>query len=322
MTTAPVGDPAALARIRLRHLQCFLAVARLGTLQRAADSLALSQPAVTKTLNELEAMLGARLFERGRRGAALTPPAHEFMRHAEASVAALGRALASVGEGARAAAPLLRLGVLPTVAPALVPPLLPAFRAAWPRATLRVLTAPNAELIAGLRGREIDLAVGRLADPAAMAGLSFEGLYAEPLVVVARPGHPLSGTQAVAPAEVAACPLLLPPAGTLIRHSADSLLGAQGIVPALGITETLSLSLAREWLLASDALWFTPLSAVEANLARGTLARLALDTTGSDEPVGLLLAADSERSATAQTLIELLRARGALRRKAALSPLP
>ena len=312
----PLPQPPALTRIRLRHLQCFLAVARGGSLQRAADSLALSQPAVTKTLNELEAMLGARLFDRGRRGATLTPLAHDFMRHAEASVAALGRALASVGEGARAAAPLLRLGVLPTVAPALVPPLLPAFRAAWPLATLRVLTAPNAELIALLRGREIDLAVARLADPSAMAGLTFEGLYAEPLVLVARPGHPLAQAMTVAPDEIAACPLLLPPAGTLIRHSADSLLSAQGIVPALGLTETLSLTFARECLLASDALWFTPLSAVEADLARGTLARLALDTTGSDEPVGLLLAAEGERSATAQSLIELLRAQGALRRKA------
>ena len=58
---------AVLARIRLRHLQAFLAVVQCGKLRRAADALSISQPAVTKTLNELEDVLGVKLFERGRR---------------------------------------------------------------------------------------------------------------------------------------------------------------------------------------------------------------------------------------------------------------
>src|SRR3546814_18907109 len=59
-------------RIKLRHIQCFLAVAQLNHLQRAAERLSITQPAVSKTLSELESVLGARLFERGRRGAELT----------------------------------------------------------------------------------------------------------------------------------------------------------------------------------------------------------------------------------------------------------
>jgi uncharacterized membrane protein len=65
----------ALSRIRLRHLQCFLAIVRTGTLGGAAQALSITQPAVTKTMNELEEILGTKLFTRGRKGAAITPVA-------------------------------------------------------------------------------------------------------------------------------------------------------------------------------------------------------------------------------------------------------
>nr|VXZ84124.1 Galactose-binding protein regulator [Klebsiella pneumoniae] len=65
-------------RIRLRHLHTFVAVAQQGTLGRAAETLNLSQPALSKTLNELEQLTGTRLFERGRLGAQLTRSANSF----------------------------------------------------------------------------------------------------------------------------------------------------------------------------------------------------------------------------------------------------
>lgn len=56
-------------RVKFRHLQCFLAVAQFGGVQKAAQSLSITQPAVSKTIAELESILGVRLFERGRQGA-------------------------------------------------------------------------------------------------------------------------------------------------------------------------------------------------------------------------------------------------------------
>src|SRR5437762_2472730 len=84
-TTRPPG------RIRLRHLQCFLAIVQNGTLGSAAQALSITQPAVTKTVNELEEILGAKLFERGRKGVTLTPEAEVFVPHANASMEALAR---------------------------------------------------------------------------------------------------------------------------------------------------------------------------------------------------------------------------------------
>lgn len=65
-------------RIRLRHLHTFVAVAQQGTLGRAAETLNLSQPALSKTLNELEQLTGTRLFNRGRLGAQLTLVGEQF----------------------------------------------------------------------------------------------------------------------------------------------------------------------------------------------------------------------------------------------------
>lgn len=312
----PASRDAALARIRLRHLQCFLAVVRAGNLRRAADALAITQPAVTKTLNELEEILGVRLFERGRRGAVPTPEAEVFLRHAQASADALGQAVDSVLRGHDEAP--LRLGVLPTVTPSLVPRALQALRAERPHAFVQVATGRNRELLALLREHELDAVVGRMAEPDEMVGLTFELLYAEPLVIAARAGHRLLiGRKSVLPA-IAEQALVLPPAGTIIRHAVDSWFAHHGIAPRGGVTETLSISLARALALGGDALWFTPRSAAEPDLDSGALVALPLSTAGTEEPVGLLLRTDNLPSAALRSLLAALRAQA--RRGEAVQP--
>jgi len=305
---ASPGDTA-LSRIRLRHLQCFLAVAQAGNLRRAAEALAITQPAVTKTLNELEELLGVTLFERGRRGATLTAQAEVFLRHARQSVQALREAVESL-EGAAGERPL-RLGVLPTVAPALLPPVLQALRETHPQSRVQVVTARNAGLLRQLRQRELDAVIGRMAEPDEMPGLSFELLYVEPLVAVVRAHHALRTDAAAA---LGRGPLVLPLAGTLIRHAADGLLAAQAVAPAGGVVETLSVALARELVLAGDAVWITSAGAVEADIARGLIVRLPLAASPSQEPVGLLLAADAAPEPVLQALADHVRQQAARRR--------
>ena len=315
----PATRDVALNRIRLRHLQCFLAVAEARNLRRAAEALAISQPAVTKTLNELEEILGARLFERGRGGARPTPEAELFLRHASASVQSLAQAVDTMLRGRDGALPL-RVGALPTVAPSVLPRVLRAYRTARPGAQLRVITGRNALLLDALRSRELDAVIGRMAEPDAMVGLTFELLFSEPLVMVARAGHALARAKRPSAAVLGEQPLVLPLPGTIIRHSADSFLRAHGVVPRAGLTETLSVALARALALAGDALWLTPLAAVEADLASGALVRLPLRSEGSEEPVGLLLRNDAPTSAALAALVSAVREEAAARREMLSSP--
>ncbi len=303
-----------LVRIRLRHLQCFLAVAQQGNLRRAAQALAITQPAVTKTLNELEDMLGTPLFMRGRKGATLTPEAEVFMRHANASVDALTRAVDSVGGGPGEAP--LRIGMLPTVAPSFMPQVLAAFAAQRPLAALRIHSGRNKQLLELLRSRELDAVIGRLSEPDVMVGLSFEHLYAEPLVIALRAGHPLAAKAYRGKPPLAALPaypMLLPLAGTMIRQLADGFLASHGIAPRAGLVETLDVVLARALVLGGDALWFTPLGAAQPDLDSGAMLRLAASIT-PEEPVGLMLRIDTAPSATLQAWLGAVRSAAAAKR--------
>lgn len=296
-------------RIKFRHLQCVLAVARLGSLQRASEALAISQPAVSKTLKELESLLGVRLLERGRKGAELTAVGAAFARHAQASVGALRQAVASVAPGPGRSGPV-RLGALPTVAPALIAQLLRQLeRQAEGSAPthLRVHGGTNPELLSQLRQGELDLVVGRFAEPSLMLGLSFEHLYTDPLVLAVRPGHRLLGR---GPAEIMArllehC-LILPLPETAIRHAADNFLSQRGLGRPARLLETLSVSLARQHTLASEAVWFTPLGTVQTELQTGQLGRLNVDTKGTEEMVGLILRADQRPGPAQQQVIDAL----------------
>jgi LysR family pca operon transcriptional activator len=312
-------EAARFGRIRLRHLQTFLAVARLGNLRRAADSLAVTQPAVTKTVNELEEILDVRLFERGRRGAVLTAAAELFLRHASASVGELELAVGSVAPDRGAS--LLRLGVLPTVTSSFVPQALLEFRRADPDTRVRIVSGSNPELLLLLQQRELDVVVGRLSEPATMTGLTFEHLYSDALVVAVRPTHPRLARGRRPIVDWKGFDAILPTTGTVIRHAAESLMSTHGMQPNAGYFETLSTSLGRALTLGSDALWFVPLDAVQADLDAGVLARLPMPVGATEEPVGLLLAADTASSGPLTGLVRALRSRSVARR-ASVGPAP
>ncbi len=178
-------------RIRLRHLHAFVAVAQQGTLGRAAETLSLSQPALSKTLNELEELTGVRLFERGRLGAQLTTMGEQFLIHAVKVLEALNHAGQSFNEQINERPVVIRLGALTTAAMGMLPQILDRFHQLRPNTTIQVATLHNNVLLAGLRAGEFDLGIGRMADKEMMTGLTYELLFLESLKLVVRPEHPL-----------------------------------------------------------------------------------------------------------------------------------
>ena len=295
-------------RIKFRHLQCFLAVVQHGSLQKASGALAVTQPAVSKTLKELEVLLAVRLLERGRRGAVLTAVGETFARHAAASVAALREGVASVRPARGPAQALVTLGVLPTVAPQLMPALLRQLDASTTGSgiSLRLHTGANPTLLAQLRQGELDLVIGRFAEPIHMRGLTFEHLHADPLVLAVRPGHPLLAV-AEPLGTLSNYTLMLPMPGTAIRQSADNFLQTRGVGLPPRTVETLDVSVARGYTRASDAVWLCPLGAVAGDLADGSLVALNLSMAGTEELVGLSLRADMRLSPAQAGVIAALR---------------
>src|SRR5690606_14959029 len=107
-------------RLRLRHIVCFLEVVRLGSIVKASSSLNISQPAVTKTIQDLEELLGVVLFDRSHRWFTLTEPGEVFLHYASDSVTTLRRGI-DVIRNVDAHAITLRVGVLPTASSRILP---------------------------------------------------------------------------------------------------------------------------------------------------------------------------------------------------------
>ena len=293
-------------RIRLRHLHTFVAVAQQGTLGRAAETLNLSQPALSKTLNELEQLTGTRLFERGRLGAQLTLVGEQFLTHAVKVLDALNTAGQALNRKEGLNSDIVRIGALPTAALGILPSVIGQFHQQQKDITLQVATMNNTMLLAGLKSGEIDIRIGRMSDPELMSGLNYELLFLESLKLVVRPGHPLL-QETVTLSRVMEWPVVVSPKGTLPRQNAETLLQSQGCKIPTGCIETLSASLSRQLTVDYDYVWFVPSGAVKDDLRRGMLAALPVPTQGAGEPIGILTRVDATLTAGTQTLLSAIR---------------
>ncbi|MCZ2495884.1 LysR family transcriptional regulator [Xylophilus sp. Kf1] len=310
----PVTTDAFSRGLQLRHLRCLVAIAQERHLARAAERLAISQPAVSRILAELEALAGEPLVERaagGRRGIrGLTVAGERLLAHALQMLASVEQAAAAFRPAAAGGSQRLRVGALPSAAQALLPAALVRLRERLPGLTIDVQVGANDRLLDDLRAGALDLVVGRMSDPSLMESLSFELLRIEPLVFVVRAGHALAARRPGLKT-VLDLPWVVYPEGTVPRHNTESLVVAQGLAMPQAVTQTLDMAVARGMVSRSDAVWVTPIGAVQDDLADGRLVRLRLESAGTEEAVGLLRRRDAAASAAADALSVLLRTEAA-----------
>ncbi len=295
------------ARIKFRHIQTFVEIARQKSVVRAAAILRISQPAVTKTVRELEDVLGVTLFERDGRGIKLSRSGEIFLKHAGATMTALRQAVDSVSPDAARIGPPLRIGALPTVSVSIMPQAMVSFLAEDTGSTVKIVTGENAVLLEQLRVGDLDLVVGRLATPDKMTGFSFEHLYSEKVRFVVRAGHPLLAEDISIFERLHEFPVLTPTRNSVIGPVVDQFLLAHGVAPLPTRIETVSDAFGRAFLRKSDAVWIISEGVVAADIADGTLAVLPLDTADTSGPVGLTMRADTQPSLPLSLLMQTIR---------------
>ncbi len=294
-------------RLNMRHLELFVEVAQRKSVSRAAEALNLTQPAVSRTLRELEELCGKPLFEKHGRGIRLSPFGAIFLRHAGASLAAAREGLAALQSLDPGQGPPLRIGALPTVLATILPKAVAAYRAEGPGARLSVSSGSNLVLLNDLREGRLDLVVGRLPAPENMANVSFEPLYRERVVVVVAAGHPLAEATLLTADDLARFPVLLPGPGSIIRPFVERLLLEQGLVPPADAIETVSPSFGWACVKQAEAIWFISRGVVEAHLAQGEFAELPMDTGTTIGSVGLCTRIDKAPGPSVTRFAALLR---------------
>ncbi len=293
-------------RIKLRHLTCFLEVARLKSVSGAASMLGLSQPAASKTIQELEAILGVELFDRSRRNLVPTSFGEVFLRYAGASITALKQGMQSVAQVEGGVS--FTVGALPTVSARILPAAVTHFSAQRYGMKPRIITGPNGYIISQLRLGEVDLVIGRMAEPDAMKGFSFEHLYSERIALVVRPGHPLLQPSVFDIGAIGGYQVLMPPPGSIIRPTVDRFLVANAIGPLADEIETVSDSFARSYTRSSDAVWIISEGVVVDDIDHGLLMRLPADMSDTLGPVGLTTRTDTPPSLPVQLFAQSVRA--------------
>lgn len=278
--------------MKFRHLRTLVEVARQQSVGRAAEVLHVSQPAVTKTLRELEAAIGATLVEKDGRGIRITRFGDVFLQHAGASLAAIQRGIDSVAREQANSGPPLRIGALPTVSARIMPAAIEKFLALDTGNPVKIVTGENVVLLEQLRLGQLDLVVGRLAAPELMVGLNFAHLYTERVVFVVRRGHPLLKPRRFDFARIRDYTVLMPTQGSVIRPFVERFLIAHGIADIPVEIETVSDSFGRAMLRQSDAVWIISEGVVARDLADGELEPLPIDTSETRGAVGLTTRAE------------------------------
>ena len=172
-------------------------------------------------------------------------------------------------------------------------------------------------LLSQLRTGDLDLVVGRLADPELMTGLSFEHLYSERVSFIVRPGHPLLKARPFNLAKLAGYTVLMPTEGSIIRPMVDRFLIAHGIGSLPDQIETVSMAFGRRYTRMSDAVWLISRGVVAEDLEEGVLAELPIATDAATGPVGLTTRADIPPSLPAVMLMQTIREAARTKDKAA-----
>ena len=259
--------------MQLAQVEGFVEVARRGNLSRAAETLFVTQPALTARLRALEAEVGVPLFRRGRRGMTLTDAGRAFLPHAERALRSLRDGAAIVGQLPIAEA--LVLGAAPAISTYTLPELLVRFTASRPDIRLVVRTGHSEEILDQVVRGDLDVGLIRAIHHPDIESLT---VLEDELVLVANPEHPLARRRRIAPSQVADARLILFDRTSSFYDLTRTLFRQAGSPPR-GVLELDHIDAAKRMVLAGLGVALLPRSAVGDELAAGELR--AIEIVGS-----------------------------------------
>lgn len=223
--------------LELRHIRYFLAVAEEAHFTRAAQRLGIGQPPLSQQIRALEEEVGARLFRRTPKGAALTEAGQAFLQRVRSIPAEVDQAVQAARRADRGETGALRVGYTGSAKfHASVPGSIRLFRRRWPEVALTLMEQNSVELGRALEAGTLDLAFLR-PQSVDRDALVLDTTVAEGMLLVLPCGHPLAaGGGAVPIGSLAGEPLVLTPpaAGPTLYHAAVDACRAAGFEPVIG----------------------------------------------------------------------------------------
>ena len=212
-----------------RRLQVFHAVARQSSFTKAAETLFMTQPAVTFQIKQLEEHFNTRLFDRGHGKISLTPAGEVVLEYAERILSLSAELDTRVSELTGEVQGLLLIGASMTIAEFMLPRILGEFKSAFPSVKARLTVANSETVEQGVAAHSLD--IGLIEAPSHLAGLSTEECCEDELQVVCAPAHPLAKLKSVMPKHLLQHPYISREPGSGTREVTDSYLRRAGLAP-------------------------------------------------------------------------------------------
>jgi DNA-binding transcriptional LysR family regulator len=258
--------------VLLAQIEGFIEIARQGNMRRAADSLSISQPALTARLQGLEHELDTPLFRRSHSGMVLTPAGRAFLPHAERAMEAVRSGHSIVRELEHGVIGELALAVAPAVSAYVLPEILVRFTERHPDVRLLVRTGHSEEIVDLVTRGQVELGIIRqLRD----ARVRSRPLYEDELVLVAPPDHPFARVGSVDVTQIRHAQLILFDRTSSYYDVTNALFRVAGVVPR-GVTEVDNIEAAKRMVERGLGVALLPGTAVADAIVTGALREIGL----------------------------------------------
>ena len=290
----------------VRRLQIFLGLNRLHHTQSVASTLGISQPAVSAALKVLEKGAGTVLFQRSPKGMMPTAAAREIAPHISRALNEIRHIPEDLAAKAGIIQGSVQVGALPLCRSTLLPRAITRLVTAHPAVSVVTNESAYSALITELRAGDVDLILGALRHDAGINDIDNQVLFAEELVLLVRPGHPLTGKKPM-PGEFTETQWILPRANTPARHLLDRAFQRLGMSAPVPVVESGDLAIVRGLLLNSDMVAAVSWHQLEYELEAGTLVPLDFMLPDTARDIGITLRHGALLSPATLALIDCIK---------------
>jgi DNA-binding transcriptional LysR family regulator len=295
-------------RLKLRHMEILLAVVETGSMAKAGTRLAISQPAISRAIAEMEHTLGVPILDRSPRGVEPTQYGHALLKRGVAAFDEIAQAVKDIDFLADPATGELWIGTAPGLAEGIVLAVIDRLSRQYPRVVVHIVPAGLHIQHEALRQRRIEFGFAGSIGSATEEDINAETLYEEPLVIVAGLENPWARRRKIKLAELINEPWTWPAAGTIIDSLVREAFRANGIDPPRATIYADAYSLRIRLAATGRFLAIVPASIMRFPGTPASIKLLPVELPATRRQIGIITLKNRTLSPLAQLFIEDARA--------------
>jgi len=296
-----------VSRLKMKHLKLLETVGEQNNIFKASQLLNMAQPAVTKTIRDMENALDLTLFNRNSRGVTPTAYGEVLIKHSKlilAQVRHVSEELVSLREGVSGR---INVGTLLAASPWLLPKSLAVMKKERSLISVSVTESTSTMLLPRLLIGEIDVVVGRLPEIQDIEEIESVPLYYEPVSLVVRAGHPLLKKKKLTLKDLVEQSWIMPSEGTVLRREIENAFHSANLPVPVNAIESVSVLTNRTLLRETDMIGSMPDAVLKTYEEVGLLARLPVNIKANLGPVGYSIQAGRELTPAVQYFLQVLK---------------